>query len=253
MKKLLATIAIGITMLSAKANHGSALNLKMFDNGMFTVILDERPSYTQSRAFSVADIEPGYHKLKVIRNFKTPYTYYPVSKVVYKGWINIPARSVMYAQIDCHSQLDVMKVEPYFIHHQEGGCSNNEWENEGSYGSEYGDQGGYHGNGWGHASPPAPALACMGYENFMQLKNSIASRPFEEGKMEIAKQALAYNYFSATQITTLTHLFSFESNKLEFAKAAYGKTIDRENYFLVNDAFAFENSVSMLNEYIAGR
>jgi hypothetical protein len=241
MKTLITTIAIGLATLSAKANHDSALNLKMFDNGMFTVVLDEQPSYSPSRVFSVAGVQPGYHKLKVIRTFKKPHSYYTFSQVVYKGWINVPPRSAVYARIDCRSQLDV-RVEPYFGQPSGGGYSNAGCQNENNYGFQQGCEG-----------SGAHAYACMSHENFMQLKSSMASRSFEDSRMEIAKQALAYNYFTSTQIVELTHLFTFESNKLEFTKLAYAKTIDKQNYFLVNDAFTFENSISALNEYIAGR
>ena len=44
-------------------------------------------------------------------------------------------------------------------------------------------------------------------------------------------------------------LFTFENNRLEIAKYAYGKTVDKGNYFVVNDAFTF-NSKEKLNEYI---
>ena len=44
-------------------------------------------------------------------------------------------------------------------------------------------------------------------------------------------------------------LFTFENNRLEIAKYAYGKTVDKGNYFVVNDVFTF-NSKEKLNEYI---
>ena len=112
MKKLITTFAIGFAVLAAKANHSSAFNLKMFDNGMFAVVLDEKPSYAQSSVFSVNGLEPGYHKLKVMRFYSTPYGFSMVQKVVYKGWINIPPKSAMYVSITCHNQLDVVKIEP---------------------------------------------------------------------------------------------------------------------------------------------
>jgi hypothetical protein len=260
MKNLITTIAIGFTMLSAKANYGSALNLKMFENGRFTVILDDHASYSRSNIFHVTDIQPGYHKIKVVRSVISPYAAYPVSQLVYRGWISVPARSTVFAQINCRRELDVVKVEPNFCGPEEGECSGSEWENEGGYDLQHGNHGNYgnhqeqHGNGWGTVIPPAPPeYGCMSYENFMQLKNSMANKSFEDSRMEIAKQALAYNYFTASQVLALAHLFTFESNKLEFAETAYVKTIDKQNYFLVNDAFTFENSISALDEFIATR
>jgi len=250
MKTIFTTIAIGLTMLGAKANHFSAFNLKMFDNGMFSVVIDNNAACAQSNVFTVANIQPGNHKLKVIRYFKNPYSNYPMQKVVYKGWITIPPKAVMYAQINCHSQFDVVKVEPYFFP-PAGGCDNG-WDNDDcddDYG--YGTNCGYAGNGW---APPAPPMSmCMSHMEFMQLKNSIANKSFESSKLQVAKQALVYNNFSSAQVADLMSVFSFESTRLDFAKCAYGKVIDKQNFYLVNDAFSFESSIQDLNQYIAGK
>jgi len=245
MKTLLTTIAIGIMMMNAKANHSSALNLKMFDNGMFAVVLDNTPS-SQSTIFSAVKIEPGYHKLKVIRYVPCSNSYYPMQKVVYKGWITIPQKSVVYAQINCHNQFDVVKVEPYFCTPAGGGYDNG-WEND-DCDNDYG----YEGNGWSNPVPP-PMPMCMSQFEFMQLKNSIESKSFDSSKLQIAKQALVYNYFSSAQVADIMTLFSFESTRLDFAKYAYGKVIDKQNYYLVNNAFTFESSIQELNQYIAGK
>lgn len=243
MKTLFTTIAIGSMMLGAKANHFSAFNLKMFDNGNFSIVLDNQPT-SPSTIFSAASIQPGTHKLKVIRYFKNPYSNYPMQKVVYKGWITIPPKSVVYAQINCHNQFDVVKVQPYFYPSSGGGCDNG-WDDDHGYVTNCG----YEGNGWGNPAPPMPV--CISQMEFMQLKSSIAGKSFDSSRLQIAKQALSYNYFSSAQIADLMSLFSFESSRLDFAKCAYGKAIDKQNYYLVNNAFSFESSISELNQYIA--
>jgi hypothetical protein len=45
-------------------------------------------------------------------------------------------------------------------------------------------------------------------------------------------------------------LFTFENNRLDIAKYAYGKTVDKGNYFIMNDAFTFNNNKEKLSEYI---
>jgi len=46
-------------------------------------------------------------------------------------------------------------------------------------------------------------------------------------------------------------LFSFEDDKLEFAKYAYGFVYDPENYYQVYDVFDFSSSVDSLKKYIS--
>ena len=45
-------------------------------------------------------------------------------------------------------------------------------------------------------------------------------------------------------------LFVFESNKLEVAKSAYRKTVDKQNYYQLNDALTFSSSKEELARFI---
>lgn len=247
MKKLIPILAFCFTILGAKANHGSVLKLKMFDNGIFSVVLDDKPACSQSALFTKDHIKPGYHKLKVIRFVNNPYSYYAGKQIVYKGWINIPAKSVVYANITCHNQFDIVKVEPKCLPHHGGGHGHGH-----GHGGGYDDDDAweYEGNGW---NPVPPMPVCMAPAAFMQLKSSIAGKAFDSSRFEITRQALVYNHFNAAQIAELSRLLSFDSSRLEFAKMAFAKTIDRQNYFLVNDVFTFESSIMELNEFIAGK
>jgi hypothetical protein len=68
--------------------------------------------------------------------------------------------------------------------------------------------------------------------------------------MATAKQIIDRNYFTSQQIKDLLLLFTFENNRLDLAKYAYGKTVDKGNYFIVNDAFTFNNNKEKLSAYI---
>jgi len=71
--------------------------------------------------------------------------------------------------------------------------------------------------------------------------------------MTVAKQLINNNYFSSRQVARLIQQMTFESSKLELAKYAYSKTVDKSNYFIVNDQFSFESSITALSDYIALR
>ncbi len=102
--------------------------------------------------------------------------------------------------------------------------------------------------------PPAPVTPqpmCM--SEFNQLKQTIDHAGFESTRLSIFKQALPYNYFTSAQVRDLMDMFWFESTKLEMAKLAYPKTIDQNNYYIVNNGFSFSSSVNELGEYVAMR
>jgi hypothetical protein len=90
----------------------------------------------------------------------------------------------------------------------------------------------------------------MNDQDFANVKQSIASKSFDDTKLTISKQVIASNCLFSRQVKELMLLFSFEATRLEFAKFAYGYTFDIGNYYLLNDAFQFESTIEELNQYI---
>lgn len=93
----------------------------------------------------------------------------------------------------------------------------------------------------------------MSKYDFEQALNSIESKSFESSKLTIAKQVVSANCLLSRQVKQMMKLFTFESDKLEFAKYAYRYTWDINNYFMLNDVFEFESSIDELNDYINSR
>lgn len=94
----------------------------------------------------------------------------------------------------------------------------------------------------------------MAEPDFMQAKQSIASKTFEDSKLTIAKQIVGSNCLLSSQVREVMLLFTYESTRLEFAKFAFPYTLDQGNYFKVNDAFTYESSIDELNDFLrAGR
>ena len=86
--------------------------------------------------------------------------------------------------------------------------------------------------------------------DFNQAKGSLRKEWFENTRLASAKQIIERNYFTSQQVKELMLLFTFENNRLDIAKYAYGKTVDQRNYNTVNDAFTFNTNREKLNEYI---
>ncbi|MEI6684125.1 MAG: DUF4476 domain-containing protein [Bacteroidota bacterium] len=93
----------------------------------------------------------------------------------------------------------------------------------------------------------------MSKESFDAAVESINAKTFADSKLTIAKQVAGANCLRASQVRAIMKLFTFESDRLEFAKFAYQHTWDLKNYFMVNDAFEFESSVDELNRHINGK
>lgn len=86
-----------------------------------------------------------------------------------------------------------------------------------------------------------------------EIKRTIQNTTFESSKLSIAKQIVGSNCLLSRDVKEIMELFTYESSKLEFAKFAYGRTYDLGNYFIVNQAFGYESSISDLDRFIRSK
>lgn len=114
------------------------------------------------------------------------------------------------------------------------------------------------------APRPAPApvatpqtvgrcASSMAPTSFMKAKDNISASSFEDSKMTVAKQVTKANCMTAEQIMEVMGLFSFEDNKLDYAKFAYDFCYNQGDYYEVNTAFTFESSIEELNQYLESK
>lgn len=85
---------------------------------------------------------------------------------------------------------------------------------------------------------------------FEKAKKSIAGKTFEDSKMTMAKQITKSHCLTATQIKEVMELLEYESTRVEYAQFAYPKCQNKNEYYIVNDAFEYESSIDELNEFI---
>ena len=109
--------------------------------------------------------------------------------------------------------------------------------------------GGYNNGGYFQSDNPN-CHYIMSDHDFGDLRQMINNTPYSSTKMTIAKQACSATCISAEQVREICRLFTFDSDRLTFAKYAYDHCYDRRNYFKVNEVFTFSSSVSELNRYI---
>ncbi|HXB11315.1 MAG TPA: DUF4476 domain-containing protein [Bacteroidia bacterium] len=99
-------------------------------------------------------------------------------------------------------------------------------------------------------SGPVGCPMPMSHEDYEGAKRTIAAKDFETDKLTIAEQIASSNCLTEGQVKGILMLFTFENNKLDFAKFAYNHTYDKGNYYKINDAFTFSSSTDALNQYI---
>jgi len=98
---------------------------------------------------------------------------------------------------------------------------------------------------------------CKGYPmssgDFSAAKNTIDESSFDDTKLSTAQSIASSNCLSTDQVIEICKLFSFEENKLAFAKFAFKSTTDPKNYFKVNNVFNFSASKEALNRFVQGK
>lgn len=101
--------------------------------------------------------------------------------------------------------------------------------------------------------PPGNNGGCNGWPmnngDFNSALAAIDDASFDETKVTTAKSIADNNCLSADQIASICNKLSFESSKLDFAKYAYARCTDRNNYFKVNKVFSFDSSKTELSNF----
>jgi hypothetical protein len=95
-----------------------------------------------------------------------------------------------------------------------------------------------------------PQIYPMSNADFAQAKEAVRNGTFSDAQLSTAKSILANNYLTTDQVMDMCKVFSFDDSKLEFAKAAYTRTVDQGNYFNVLNVFSFSSSKEDLNNFI---
>ncbi len=87
-------------------------------------------------------------------------------------------------------------------------------------------------------------------QHFQQRYQQIQGRTTDNSKLQRSTQIVKSFCFSSEQIKEIALLFENDNTRLQFAKAAYNNTTDKENFYEVYDAFIYYSSVFRLHDFI---
>lgn len=101
--------------------------------------------------------------------------------------------------------------------------------------------------------PAATPYSVMSDPDFEQALHSLALESYDNTRLTLAKQIVSKNLLKVSQVVEICKLFSFESNKLDFAKYAYPFCRDKNKYYMVNSVFNYDASKRDLDVFIKGQ
>ncbi len=232
MKKIFTLVLSSLFSLSLLAYDGSRLSISTFstDKMDFKVEVDGRKYEMQDNSLLLTNLSEGNHNVRVFRMMKKKGNGFGIGRkqeLVYA--------TTVFLRRGFHLDITVNRFGKAMVDERKIG-KYDDWFDDG-YGEEDG--------GWDNDHENV-----MSAQEFESVKQAIDKEWLESNKLSSAKFIIDKNNFTTMQVRELMMLFSFEKNKLEVAKYAYRKTVDKHNYYQVNDVFNFSSSKEELARFL---
>ena len=232
MKKISTLLVGSLFSLSMLAYDGSLLSIS--SSGTSTemkIEIDGRKFSMKNNSITLSYLSEGRHSIKIYRDRKRgAFSFGKREDILYQS--NIFLRRGYHLDITVNRFGKVMTDEQFIDR-------NAEWYNdEDDYNdNNNGDWNGGKGN-------------VMSVREFENVKEQIRKEWFENNRLKSVKVIIDKNNFTTQQVKEFMLLFTFENNRLELAKYAYRKTVDKQCYYELTDVFTFSSSQDELARFI---
>jgi Domain of unknown function (DUF4476) len=274
MKTIFTLLLSTIFSLASMAYDGTRLTVTNVSNNKMFVEVDGRRYDLDGNTVSISSIRPGTHTVRVLREMKRKagwnlgngnrreQTIYNIRVTFREGYhFDILVNRFGKVMIDEHRidpNDDWYNDDDYYDRNDGRRDRDNTYDDgddrdDSDYGNNDRDRDNRDFENERNNDDPRydnNYSRAMSSADFGQAKESLRREWFENTRLATAKQIIDQNYFTSQQVKEMVLLFTFENNRLDIAKYAYGKTVDKGNYFIMNDAFTFNNNKEKLSEYI---
>jgi hypothetical protein len=230
---LIPVLCLFLTTLHAQTK----LSVTLVGNSAVRIVIDDRNYICQDNSLTIDDLTPGYHSVKLFLVKKEKWNNPGYGQMVYNA--NLILKSQFYTDVVVNRFGKALVDEQPLSRGDFYDNGGKDWDNN---------------NNNNHpvvTNPRPPQQPQQMQDNaFVAAREAIRKESFDNNKMALAQQIADNNYFSTAQVKELVKLFSFDERKLDFAKYAYGRTVDKNNYFMINEVFSFSKSKEELADYI---
>ena len=244
-----------------------SLKVRAFLNEKFIVSVDgHRQEGYASRSYTFTGLRPGRHELTV--ELTSP------ARATHRATIDLQSKDEEYVvQWKASRSGTSLVVEPLDvflygqgntgrIHSSQPPTDINTPSRSGTYRDGYQD--GYQ-DGWRDAinsmmMPPDEMMPTEGVavdvipvatpEEVARMVSQLKAETFDDNRSELAQAMVTSKLVATADVKRMLATFTFEDNKLAFAKFAYEYVADPENYFQVASGFTFAANKSELLNYI---
>jgi hypothetical protein len=197
--------------------------------------------YRSNSAVMIDNIRPGYHTITVSRSRRKGFFGWGKrDDLIYSTSVYVKPRTFVDIVINRFGRafVDEQRLD------NNGNWNGNDYPNDNDN-HHYGDQDNGNNGGWNNGYGNV-----MNDRDFSTVKDQLRKEWFENNRLTSARTIIDGSNFTTQQVKDLMFLFTFENNRLELAKYAYRKTVDKQNYYQLNDALTFSSSKDELARFI---
>lgn len=229
MKKIFTLVLSSLFSLSLLAFDGSRLSISASGNASeLKVEIDGQLFTMKNNTIELGYLAQGRHAVKIYKEGNKNNYGFGRRKIIYESTISLKR--------GFHTDIAITRFGKVMVDEQKIDV-NSEWYNDED---EYYDSDGGYSNTYNG----------MSGREFEQLKESLRKEWFENNRLTSAKVVIDKSCFTASQVKDLMLLFTFETNRMELAKFAYRKLVDKQNAYLMMDALTFNSSKDELARFI---
>lgn len=251
MKKIFTLLLSTLFSLALFAFDGTRLTISSISTSKIYVEVDGRRYILDGNTVSIPNARPGYHTVRVyreVRKNRGGWWNFGIGnsrqETIYNSGVNL--RNGYHFDIVINRFGKVLVDERRMDRNDDWYNEDDDYYNRGQGRDRDRDRD----YDYDYDKPYDNNNRAMSDYDFNQAKETIRQVWFENTRVNTAKQIMDGNYFTARQVKEILLLFTFENNRLDLAKYAYGNTVDKGNYFVVNEVFTFNNNKEELARYI---
>ncbi|MDD5361729.1 MAG: DUF4476 domain-containing protein [Ignavibacteria bacterium] len=185
----------------------------------------------------ISKITEGNHTLRIFDGLRASL------KPVFDGKVYIPDASSIFAVINSNLKYEVYKTYKNKESSHICNCDCEYCRN-----CIYKDP---NGRRYNNETSPGNNGPVINEKDFSELMTSLGNMSYDDNKREMISMVLDKYYVTSEHVKSLLTAVTFENNKLEVAKYAYARTVDKENYYKVLSSFTFESTIEELKDFIS--
>ncbi|HXS37513.1 MAG TPA: DUF4476 domain-containing protein [Flavipsychrobacter sp.] len=239
MKKLFLLIIMVLGAVPELFAQG-LVRVSLSDNSPVMIAVDGRYYKKHGRSVTVGDLPEGKHRIKIYAYSSSGRRGGGNADLVYEGKIHVEDGVLLDCVADVQSgDITISKGDPNTYAYNTAppppppvnSTGNDVYSN-------------------GNNSQPANYPGTISQSEVNRLQKKVNDKLTDTDKLKLMKSSLNTKSLSTEQVSVMMTWLNFEASKVDFAKFAYGQTVDPQNYSSLENSFSYNSSKQELENYI---